>query len=137
MAPFQINFLDHVALYVADMERSISWYQEVLGLQKYQLEHWGAFPIFMLAGKSGVALFPAHLKGTKHSLPDIRIDHFAFNVSNEAFEQAQEHFQKLEIPYEFQDHHYFHSVYLTDLDGHTVELTTIQVAEETFYKASK
>ena len=51
MKPFEINFLDHVAIYVIDMERSIEWYQSVMGLKKYQPEEWGEFPVFMLSGK--------------------------------------------------------------------------------------
>jgi len=65
MVPFNINFLDHVAIYVKDMTISIEWYRTILGLKKYQLEQWGDFPIFMLAGKSGLAIFPANLKDKK------------------------------------------------------------------------
>ena len=36
--------------------------------------------------------------------------------------------------FEFQDHFYFHSIYTKDPDGHTVELTTIVISEESFYK---
>jgi len=35
MKPFNINFLDHVAIYVNDMDVSIEWYSKVLGLKKY------------------------------------------------------------------------------------------------------
>ncbi|MEZ4794777.1 MAG: VOC family protein [Flavobacteriaceae bacterium] len=51
--PFHIDFLDHVALRVRDLEVSVAWYEKVLGLKKYQLPEWGPFPIFMLSGKSG------------------------------------------------------------------------------------
>ncbi|WP_211240582.1 VOC family protein [Adhaeribacter aquaticus] len=34
MKPFQINFLDHVALQVRDQEESVRWHQKVLGLQR-------------------------------------------------------------------------------------------------------
>lgn len=131
--PFNIRFLDHVAIKVADMARSQQWYSKVLGLEPYTFEEWGAFPVFMLSGKTGVAIFPAQeLESTRKQ--QIRIDHFAFNVDQEAFEQAQSHFIQIEEPFEFQDHHYFHSVYLTDPDGHRVELTCIQVSERDFYK---
>lgn len=134
MTPFTINFLDHVAIRVADMENSIAWYEKVLGLKKYQLKEWGAFPVFMLAGKSGVAIFPARKDDPK--IPDsknVKIDHFAFNVSAEAFLQAQKHFSEIGEEFQFQDHHYFHSIYLKDPDGHTVELTTLLGDEKSFY----
>ena len=52
MIPFKINFLDHVAIRVKDMEVSIEWYSRVMGLKKYKLEKWEEFPVFMLSGKS-------------------------------------------------------------------------------------
>lgn len=136
MKPFNINFLDHVAIYVKDMERSIDWYTKVLGLKKYQLEKWGGFPVFMLSGKSGVAIFPVNLQHQKIDADSkhVRIEHFAFNVSNADFEKAQTHFKNLNIAFDFQDHHYFHSIYLRDPDRHKVELTTIMIDENNFYK---
>jgi catechol 2,3-dioxygenase-like lactoylglutathione lyase family enzyme len=135
MKPFNINFLDHVAIYVKDMEVSINWYAKVLGLKKYQLEKWGAFPVFMMTNKTGVAIFPANLNHDKINPEsrNVRIEHFAFNVTNDDFIKAQNHFKNLNIPFEFQDHHYFHSIYLRDPDNHKVELTTIMVDEDSFY----
>lgn len=135
MKHFDINFLDHVAIYVEDMERSIKWYAQHLGLKKYQPKEWGEFPVFMLSGKSGLAIFPARLEDTKID-PDsrnVRIEHLAFNVTNENFNKAQEYFNESGISFDFQDHHYFHSIYLRDPDGHKVELTTIMVDEVSFY----
>ena len=132
----KLNFLDHVAIHVADMEESATWYENVLGLKRFTSEKWGPFPIFMLSGKCGVAIFPAD-----HSLPAIgksykgaKIDHFAFNVDNDEFEKAKLHYKKLGVEYILQDHYYFHSIYAKDPDGHTVELTTLLVEENKFYK---
>ena len=132
---FKINFLDHVAIRVKDIDVSVDWYDKVLGLKKYQLEKWGAFPIFMLSGKSGIAIFPANLDDNSldpHSR-NVKIDHFAFNVSNEDFEKAKKKLNRLDIPFQYQDHHYFESIYMIDPDGHCVELTTILVDEDSFY----
>ena len=135
MHPFDINFLDHVAICVKDMEISIEWYARVLGLKKYQLEKWGEFLIFMLAGKTGVAIFPANSEHQKLNLEsrNVKIDHFAFNVSNQDFQKAQEYFKSIGESFQFKDHHYFHSIYLKDPDNHTVELTTLLVDENDFY----
>jgi catechol 2,3-dioxygenase-like lactoylglutathione lyase family enzyme len=88
-----------------------------------------------MAGTSGIALFPA--QDTDPQLDpesrNVRIDHFAFNVNQENFRNAQEHFTTLGLDFEFQDHHYFHSIYTRDPDGHTVELTTLVVDREDFY----
>lgn len=133
--PFKINFLDHVAIYVKDMNTSIEWYSRVLGLKKYQLKEWGEYPVFMLSGKSGIAIFPAKFKSeiSNRNMNHVRIDHYAFNVTNEAFEIAQNYFKEIDIDFNFQDHFYFHSIYLNDPDGHKVELTTIKVDEKKFY----
>jgi len=132
---FEIDFLDHVAIRVKDIEASIKWYEKVLGLKKYQLKEWGDFPVFMLANKSGIALFPAN---TKDSLLDsqsknVKIDHFAFNVTTENFEKAKVRYQNLGLEFTIEDHHYFHSIYTQDIDGHTVELTTLVVNAREFY----
>ena len=133
---FKINGLDHVAIRVMDMERSANWYTEVLGLKRYQTPEWGPFPIFLLANRSGIALFPANPEDAEidPSSRNVKLDHFAFNVDRENFEKARKLYEELEMEYTFSDHHYFHSIYTKDPDGHTVELTTIVVDEKDFYK---
>ncbi|TQO38561.1 catechol 2,3-dioxygenase-like lactoylglutathione lyase family enzyme [Arenibacter algicola] len=132
----EIEFLDHVAIRVADLEASALWYEKVLGLKRYQLSEWGEFPIFLLSGKSGIALFPANTTDTKLDpiSKNVKIDHFAFNVTNENFEKAKKRYVELNLEFNIQDHIYFDSIYTKDLDGHTVELTTIKVNEQEFYK---
>ena len=131
-----IEFLDHVAIRVADIEVSASWYEKVLGLKRYQLPEWGDYPIFLLSGKSGIALFPANTTDIKleSTSKNVKIDHFAFNVTKENFEKAKKRYIELNLEFNIQDHHYFDSIYTKDLDGHTVELTTIKVDELDFYK---
>jgi catechol 2,3-dioxygenase-like lactoylglutathione lyase family enzyme len=131
MKAFSINFLDHVAIRVKDLELSAQWYERVLGLRRMDLPKWGNYPVFMSFGNAGVAIFPANVKDPEINplSRNTRIDHFAFNVSNQDFEKAKEHYQKLGLEFHFQDHVYFHSIYVKDPDGHTVELTT-PVAEE-------
>ena len=132
----EIEFLDHEAIRVVDMEASAIWYEKVLGLKRYQLPEWGDFPIFLLSGKSGIALFPANTTDTKlePTSKNVKIDHFAFNVTSENFEKAKKRYTELNLEFHIQDHHYFDSIYTKDLDGHTVELTTIKVNEREFYK---
>lgn len=131
-----IEFLDHVAIRVADIEASTKWYEKVLGLKRYQLPQWGEFPIFLLSGKSGIALFPANTTDNELDATsnNVKIDHFAFNVTQENFEKAKKRYTELNLEFNIQDHYYFDSIYTKDLDGHTVELTTIKVNEQEFYK---
>jgi catechol 2,3-dioxygenase-like lactoylglutathione lyase family enzyme len=132
----KIDFLDHVAIRVADMEVSAKWYEDVLGLKRYQLPEWGDFPIFLLSGKSGIALFPANTSDPElpQDSKNVKIDHFAFNVSKDNFKKAKKRYAELNLEFKIQDHHYFDSIYTKDPDGHTVELTTIKVDEKEFYK---
>jgi catechol 2,3-dioxygenase-like lactoylglutathione lyase family enzyme len=131
-----IEFLDHVAIRVRDLNISTDWYQKVLGLKQYKLSEWGEFPIFLLSGKSGIALFPANTNDTQldSTSKNVKIDHFAFNVTKENFEKAKKRYTELNLDFDIQDHHYFDSIYTKDPDGHTVELTTIKVKEQDFYK---
>ncbi len=132
---FDIAFLDHVAIRVRDLNHSVAWYQKVLGLRKYQLPEWGEFPIFLMSGKSGIALFPAKMDDPALDLQSkhVKIDHFAFHVTNTDFEKAKRHYTELELEFQIQDHHYFHSIYTRDPDGHVVELTTLVVHDHEFY----
>lgn len=132
---FSINYLDHVAIHVSDPDSSAAWYQNILGLKRITKPKWGSYPIYMIAGKTGIAIFPAK-KNDPYLDPNsenIKIDHFAFNVSAENFEKAKLHLDNLNVPYTIRDHHYFHSLYLKDPDNHTVELTTLIVRHKTFY----
>ena len=132
----KIDFLDHVAIRVADMEVSAKWYEDVLGLRRYQLPEWGDFPIFLFSEKSGIALFPANISDPElpQDSKNVKIDHFAFNVSKDNFKKAKKRYTELNLEFKIQDHHYFDSIYTKDPDGHTVELTTIKVDEKEFYK---
>jgi catechol 2,3-dioxygenase-like lactoylglutathione lyase family enzyme len=126
---FSIECLDHVALLVKDLERSVEWYTRVLGLKRHYAEVWD-IPVVLYAGTTGVALFPANSKEqTLATIPSqaIVMQHFAFRVSRADFEEAQKDFQRRHIKYEFQDHDVAHSIYIYDPDGYEVELTTYEI----------
>lgn len=119
----KVNFLDHVAIRVNNLENSTRWYEEVLGLKRFESpEHWGPFPIMVQAGNSGIALFP---KKDEDNLGYINSRmHIAFNVDRESFRAFQHTFEQKGIEFSFEDHHFFHSIYLNDPDGYMIELTT-------------
>lgn len=131
----ELNFLDHVAIRVKDLKISTAWYKSVLGLKEYKTPEWGDYPIFLLSGKSGIAIFPASLNDPllDQKSNNVKIDHFAFNVSRQSFENAIKKYESLNLEYHIQDHHYFDSIYTCDPDGHIVELTSIKVNPADFY----
>ena len=120
---FKINNLDHVAILVEDKDVSISWYRDVLGLRLYEVKEWGEWPVFLIAGKTGVALFPKQ-EVNKDKDP-VEVDHFAFGIEQTELRKAIDSFDDQGIEYLFKDHTHYHSVYLTDPDNHTVELTAL------------
>jgi catechol 2,3-dioxygenase-like lactoylglutathione lyase family enzyme len=113
----ELECLDHVGLTVADVGRSIRWYQEVLGLRRAHEEAWGEFPAVLEANGSGVALFP----GTDP------LRHVAFRTSRRGLEAAKAELAARGIGFEERDYGVAWSVYMPDPDGHLVEITTYEV----------
>lgn len=136
MPDFKIDFLDHVAIRVKDLEIAARWYEKVLGLKRYTKPEWYPSPVFMLGGKTGIALFPANQDDPQipNASRNVRIDHYAFQLSRVDLDKAILHYEQMGLEYDFQDHHYFHSVYTRDPDGHKVELTALVVPEDQFYQ---
>ena len=46
MGQIQVRALDHLVLAVADVERSVAWYVDVLGLEPLRLEEWRRGEVF-------------------------------------------------------------------------------------------
>jgi catechol 2,3-dioxygenase-like lactoylglutathione lyase family enzyme len=127
---FRVRHIDHVALTVKDIQRSIAWYRDVLGLERRHEEVWGSTPAMMCAGETGVALFPASTSSPKPA-PERRdtniMRHLAFQVDRENFLRAQSELRARGVPFTFEDHEIAHSIYLNDPDGHEIELTTYEM----------
>ena len=128
---FRLERIDHVALTVRDVERSVAWYQDVLGLERQFEEVWGNFPAVVGTGEGALALFP--VQGDHPNPPPgpdtICFRHVAFRVDRESFEGAKRSMTERGVSFEFQDHDVAHSIYLADPDGHQIEITTYDLAE--------
>ena len=119
----KINFLDHIAIRVSNVETTAKWYEEVLGLKRLETqEYWGPYPVMVVAGKSGVAIFPKKESDVLEQVTSRM--HIAFNVDRQSFREFQHTFEQNGIEFYFEDHHYFHSIYISDPDGYKIELTT-------------
>ena len=122
----KVEGIDHVALVVRDVERSIRWYGDVLGLERRYADVWGDVPAFIGAGTTALALFPVR-DGEAKPRPGrdtIAMLHLAFRVDAAGFERAKEELTRRGIAWEFQDHEVSHSIYFEDPDGHQLEITT-------------
>jgi catechol 2,3-dioxygenase-like lactoylglutathione lyase family enzyme len=127
----QLEGIDHVAIAVADVERSANWYVEVLGFERLYPGMWNGTPVFIGKGKTAIALFPVR---SEHSKSDKRgrtnMLHLAFRADRRNFLGAQEELEDRGIKFEFQDHEISHSIYFHDPDGHELEITTYELEEK-------
>jgi catechol 2,3-dioxygenase-like lactoylglutathione lyase family enzyme len=119
----QITHLDHVVLRVADMERSVAFY-EGLGLATVRLEEW----------RRGEAPFVS-MRVDDHTIIDlqigevtgINIDHFALVVEGVDLTElaASGRFGDVQPPRDlFGARGVGQGIYVKDPDGHNVELRT-------------
>jgi catechol 2,3-dioxygenase-like lactoylglutathione lyase family enzyme len=129
MARYGNQGLDHVAIGVADVERSRAFYAEVLGFERAH-EAWEV-PVVMVAGETGVAIFDRDLHPSAApddaEPPATRILHIAFRVDREGLERARAELAERGLEVTFSDHGISHSIYFDDPDGHRLELTTYEV----------
>lgn len=123
---FQLQCIDHVALLVRDVESSVRWYQDVLGLDRLHQDVWGSFPAVVGTGGTSLAIFPVDSPAPKPppGRDTICMRHIAFRVDRANFDAAQEALRRRGIDFRSEDHQIAHSIYITDPDGHQLEITT-------------
>jgi catechol 2,3-dioxygenase-like lactoylglutathione lyase family enzyme len=126
--------IDHVALAVADVERSASWFLEVLGFERRFEGMWNGVPVFVGKGTTAIALFPRReshdsATGEQRRPNDVDMLHLAFRADRKSFLAAQEDLKRRGVPVDFEDHEISHSIYFRTPDGHKFEITTYQLEE--------
>jgi len=126
---FKLEAIDHVALTVRNVEQSVQWYVEVLGLERRFKKEWGSHPAVVGVGNTSLAIFP--VKAVEPAPPPgpetLCYRHVAFRVDRENFERARKELRGRGIELEPQDHGTAHSIYFLDPDGHQLEITTYGV----------
>jgi catechol 2,3-dioxygenase-like lactoylglutathione lyase family enzyme len=114
--------LDHVVLRVADMDRAITFYEQVLGLPvERRLAEIGL--VQLRAGTAMIDLVPR----TEDEDEGRNMDHFAVRVDKLDVPAIQAHLKRHgidpgEVRRRYGAEGYGPSVYITDPDGNTVEL---------------
>ena len=120
----RISELDHIVLRVTDMERSVAWYRDLLGLETVRLDEW----------RRGEAPFVS-MRITAETLIDLQLgeitgvnaDHLALVVENVDLDElvALGRFDVLGLPRPlFGARGVGQGIYVRDPDGHRIELRT-------------
>lgn len=126
-SPLAIEALDHVALTVRDPQRSMAWYQEVLGFQVAGMEGLESGPPFILRVAPGcyLNLFPAD-SDQPSSTPDhntLAMRHVAFRVTYSCMAEVEAELQRRQqavMAFDYGPR--CRSLFITDPDGHQLEL---------------
>ncbi len=123
---FAVDQIDHVEVFVRDVEASIRWYADILGLREYSRHTPG--PVMIGAGDTKLALFKADNSAgppcpSKPETP-LRWRLVAWRTTPERFEVAQRHLADRGVPFDGPiDHDGPVSIYFRDPDGHPLEIT--------------
>jgi glyoxylase I family protein len=118
----RVKGLDHVVLRVADMDRAIAFYEQVLGLHvERRLESIGL--VQLRAGAAMIDLVPR----TEDEDDGRNMDHFAVRIETMDVAAIGAHLQRHgldpgEVRRRYGAEGYGSSIYITDPDGNTVEL---------------
>lgn len=120
----RVTGLDHVVLKVSDMERSVTWYTDVLGLEAVRLAEWrrGEAPFVSMR------LDPATIIDLQlGEVTGVNVDHIALVVEGVDLGElvASGRFGNVAPPRSlYGARGVGEGVYVKDPDGHTVELRT-------------
>lgn len=123
-SPVRVRGLDHVVLRVADVERSVAWYRDRLGLRPERLEEWRAgtapFASVRIDASTLLDLLEGAADGTN-------VDHVALVVDPVDLDGvvASGDFDVVAGPSRLWGAQgWGRGVYVRDPDGHVVELRT-------------
>lgn len=116
-----VTGFDHLVLVVADVERTVAWYRDEIGLQPERLDEWRAgtvfFPSLRIAPTALIDVVPGPREGTN-------VDHFCLVVTDDVADLAASgRFDVVDGP----DTRWgaqgdATSLYVRDPDGNVVEL---------------
>ena len=129
--PIRVTGLDHIVLRVADVERSLAWYHEKLGLPGVRIEQWRQgevpFPSVRIDATTIIDFFAVDADTLAAAGTDGPLDHLCVLFEGPALQEIADDpgFDVQRGPVRvFGAQGYGHSVYVHDPDGIVVELRT-------------
>ena len=125
---FQIQGIDHVAINVRNIDASVHFYTEVIGLKITEREpSKPGIEYFLDAGPSLVGIIQADNTDDQHLFKHTGLgaNHFSFRIPAKDFDAYIAHLEVNEVKIEYakkRDKSW--SLYFYDLDGNKVEVTS-------------
>ena len=128
MNPIKVQGIDHVALSVRDLDKSLKFYTEVLGLKITDREYSKpGIEYFLDCGSGLIGLIQGDPAGEKHLLQDSGLggNHVSFRVLTSEFDRVVEEIKRLNLTITYlKKREKSFSVYFLDPDGNKLEITS-------------
>ena len=125
--------IDHVALNVRNIDKSVEFYTKVLGLKITQREpSKPGVEYFLDAGPSLIGIIQAKDLNDSHpfSHEGLGANHFSFRVHSNDFESMIQHLEKHDVKIEYaKKRPQSWSLYFYDIDGNKLEVTAWPVQD--------
>ncbi len=123
---FRIDGIDHVEVFVADIEAAVRWYAETLGLA--EIARWDPEPVMVGVGDTKLALFKSksdEASGRSDGqVGEVGWHRVAWRTDKAGFERIQTHLSELSVKFHGPiDHGTARSIYFEDPDGNRLEVT--------------
>jgi lactoylglutathione lyase len=130
----KFNGIDHINMNVRNLEKSVSFYQDVFGFEvKEEGEYFSPAAkrniVFKIIGKSDKGMLALYEQ--KDLVQKSHINHLGFHISNFSIEQAQLlHDKKIPVQYFDElggvvEYKNSHSIYIEDPDGNGIEVSSV------------
>ena len=125
MGAIQVRELDHLVLVVADVERSVAWYRDVLGLEALRLDEWRTGKVFFPSVRVNEGTIIDLVVGDRDATVRGNLDHFCVVVQDVDLAAVRDsgEFDVVEGPVtRWGARGDATSLYVRDPDGNVVEL---------------
>ena len=123
-----IRGIDHVAINVRDLDKSLVWYTQVVGLKVTAREpSKPGVEYFLNCGESLIGLIQAKDLDTNHAFANegLGANHFSFRIHSTDFDAMIEQLESHGVKIEFaKKREKSWSLYFYDLDGNKLEMTS-------------